>query len=399
MLSPETKNENPRAPTKPIWGGVFALSLGAFALVASEFMPVSLLTPVATDLGVSEGQAGQAISVSGAFAIIASLSISSIAGRFDRKILLLALTGMMIISGAVAALAPTYEIFLVGRAFIGISIGGFWSLSAATSMRLVPLRHVPRALAIVNGGNALATVIAAPLGSFLGSVIGWRGAFFSLVPIAIIVFLWQMFSLPSMRSDPSVRSSNIFRLLARPIVTLGMTASAVFFMGQFALFTYLRPFLETVVHVDVSTLSLLLLIMGIAGFIGTMFIGRALQRSVYGTLITIPAVMGLVAVCFLNGGTSALVAGVLLAIWGFLATSAPVGWWTWIANTLPDDAEAAGGLIVAIIQLAITLGAVLGGLLFDINGYRSTFGASASLLVIAALMTLVAWRIESRSEA
>src|SRR3954447_21416161 len=70
------------------WSAVFALSLGAFALVASEFMPVSLLTPLASDPGVSEGKAGQAIAVSGAFAVVTSVFIASVAGRLDRRILL-----------------------------------------------------------------------------------------------------------------------------------------------------------------------------------------------------------------------------------------------------------------------------------------------------------------------
>jgi MFS family permease len=97
-------------------------------------------------------------------------------------VLLLALTLMMIVAGSVAAFAPNYAVFMVGRAFIGIAIGGFWSMSAATAMRLVAAEQVPRALAIVNGGNALATVVAAPLGSFLGAMVGWRGAFILLIP-------------------------------------------------------------------------------------------------------------------------------------------------------------------------------------------------------------------------
>jgi predicted MFS family arabinose efflux permease len=94
-----------RSATPREWGAVLALSLGAFALVASEFMPVSLLTPIATDLRVSEGQAGQAIAVSGAFALATSLLVSPLAGQLDRKWLLLGLTTAMILSGTLAALA------------------------------------------------------------------------------------------------------------------------------------------------------------------------------------------------------------------------------------------------------------------------------------------------------
>ncbi len=146
------------------WSGVFAMTLCVFALIASEFMPVSLLTPISGDLGVSEGLVGQGIAISGGFAVLTSLSISTLAGGLNRKILLLSMTALMAISGAVIAFAPSYLFYMTGRSLIGIAIGGFWSLSAATAIRLVPQHQVPRALAIFNGGNALATVIAAPLG-------------------------------------------------------------------------------------------------------------------------------------------------------------------------------------------------------------------------------------------
>jgi predicted MFS family arabinose efflux permease len=374
------------------WGGVFALSLGAFALIASEFMPVSLLTPIAADLHITEGQAGQAIAVSGAFAVLTSLFISAIAGELDRKLLLLTLTGLMIVSGTIVAIAPNYEIFMLGRAFIGVAIGGFWSMSAATAIRLVRNDQVPRALAILNGGNALATVIAAPMGSFLGGLIGWRGAFFFVVPVAAIVFAWQLVTLPSMKPTSRTSAAGVFKLLKRPVVALGMAAASIFFMGQFALFTYVRPFLETVQHVDVSTLSLLLLVMGVTGFIGTLLIGSFIKNGLYRTLVAIPALMALIASALVLFGGSLSLTGVLLALWGLFATGAPVGWWTWIARTMPDEAEAGGGLMVAVVQLAITFGAIIGGLLFDASGYQATFGVSAGLLLVAAVLTVLAAR-------
>ncbi|AXF25638.1 MFS transporter [Burkholderia pyrrocinia] len=379
------------------WGAVLAMSLGAFALVASEFMPVSLLTPIARDLHVSEGQAGQGIAVSGAFALGTSLFIASIAGQRDRKRMLLSLTLLMIVSGTVVAFAPNYAAFIVGRALIGVAIGGFWSMSAATAMRLVPDRHVPRALAIVNGGNALATVVAAPLGSFLGGIVGWRWAFFCVVPVAAIAFGWKLVSLPSMQSAQRGRPGNVARLLARPPVALGMAAVGLFFMGQFALFTYLRPFLETVTHVGTATLSLMLLVIGVAGVAGTVLIGGFLKNGLYRTLVVTPALMAAIAVALTFFGESTAATACLLGLWGLLGTAAPVGWWTWLARTLPHDAEAGGGLMVAVVQLAIALGATGGGLLFDLHGYRATFATSAALLVLAGGLAIAAGRSAKRA--
>jgi predicted MFS family arabinose efflux permease len=378
------------------WGAVFAMSLAAFVLVASEFMPVSLLTPIAADLHITEGQAGQGISVSGLFALFTSLLIASVATRVERKPLLLSLTLLMILSGTVVAFAPNYWVFMIGRALIGVAIGGFWSLSAATAMRLVPDDQITRAMAIVNGGNALATVIAAPLGSFLGALIDWRGAFLCIIPVAVVASVWLLFSLPAMKSQSDSGTGNVFRLMKSLPVALGTVAVSIFFMGQFMLFTYLRPFLETVTHVSVSMLSLMLLVLGLAGLAGTFLIEALLKNGLHRTLVVIPILMAVIALALVAFGSSVATTTVLLGLWGLVATAAPVGWWTWLARTLPDAAEAGGGLMVAIIQLAIASGATVGGLVFDLSGYRATFELSATLLGVAAVLAFLAARAASR---
>lgn len=382
-LSQTTQN-NERA----YWGGIFAMTLCVFVLIASEFMPVSLLTPIASDLGVTEGLAGQGIAISGALAVLTSLSLSHIAGNMNRKTLLLGMTILMAVSGLIIAFASSYLVYMAGRALIGIAIGGFWSMSAATAIRLVPQHQVSRALAIFNGGNALATVVAAPLGSYLGATIGWRGAFLCLVPVATAAFIWQWFSLPDMNGNKSQTSrGTVFRLFRLPVVSTGLLACGLFFMGQFALFTYVRPFLETVTHVSASGLSLILLTIGIAGFIGTLIVALFLNARFYLTLMAIPLLMAAIAGLLILTGYSIWIVALLLGFWGLLATAAPTGWWTWIARTLPEDAEAGGGLMVAVVQLSIALGSTAGGMVFDHIGWQSTFAMSAILLLSAVVLT------------
>lgn len=397
---PEATTAPPREELAPAasparWGGVIALSVCAFALVASEFMPVSLLTPIAAELGVTEGMAGQGIAVSGLFAVLTSLSISRLASRADRRGVLLLLTAAMALSGAAVALAPGHLVYMFGRALIGVVVGGFWSLSAATAIRLVPGDQVPRALAIVNGGNALATVLAAPLGSYLGSIVGWRGAFWCLVPIALITLVWQWFTLPPMPAPARTEGSGALAVLAalrRPHVALGMAACGLFFLGQFLAFTYVRPFLETAPRADAGTISVVLLVIGAAGVVGTALIGRVLERGLYRTLVVIPLLLAGTALALVPLGGWIAPVVVLLGLWGLLATSAPVGWWSWVARAMPEDAEAGGGLMVAVIQLCIALGSTLGGLLYDGAGHHGTFLASALVLTLAAGTTVLAAR-------
>ena len=378
------------------WGAVYAMALCTFVLIASEFMPVSLLSPIARTLSLTEGQAGQAIAISGVFAVITSLSLTSVLGTLDRRVALLGLTMLLVVSGTIVALAPTYLVLMAGRALLGVAIGGFWSMSTSIAMRLVPEGSIAKALAIVNGGNALATVIAAPLGSFMGGLIGWRGAFFCVVPVAVAAIVWQAVTLPSLAVETKGSARGMFALLKRPAVLLGLVAVALLFVGQFALFTYLRPFLEQVTHVGLSMLSGLLLVVGVAGFVGTLLIGRVIGSGLHRTLIAIPAIMAAVAtgLALLGGSTAAT--ALLLAVWGFVGTAAPVAWWTWLARTVPGDAEAGGGLMVAIVQLAITLGATMGGIVFDAAGPATAFLASAGLLVVATLSAVAVARFDRR---
>jgi predicted MFS family arabinose efflux permease len=291
---------------------------------------------------------------------------------------------------------------MAGRALLGVAVGGYWSISAAIVMRLVPIGAVSKALAILNGGNAAATVVAAPLGSYLGSIIGWRGAFFCVVPVAILTFFWQWRSLPKL---PAPRAEGtkappvwtVFGLFRMPVFAAGMAAGGLLFLGQFMLFTYLRPFLDTVTGQDAQALSGMLLIMGLSGVAGTVWIGKALRTRMYSLLIAFPALMAGTALALVASVQMPMLVLVLLGIWGFLGTSVPVAWWTWMAQTLPDDAETGGGLLVAVIQLAIALGAVIGGVLFDTWGYQATFDCAALVLISAAILGRLTQNLSRRS--
>ena len=391
----ETKNEK-----KSLWSAVWAMTLCAFVLIASEFMPVSLLTPIGQELEISNGYVGQTISISGFFAFFTSIFLTSFIGEIDRKKVLQFFTLLMAISGLLVTFAPNIYLLLLGRALLGVTIGGFWSMSASTILRLVKKDDVPKALNILNGGNALATMIAAPLGSYLGGIIGWRGAFFIIVPVALITLFWQSRSLPSLEVKKNKKSSvfDLFFLLKKKIVIFGMISVTFYFMGQFALFSYIRPYLEDAIRVDYQELSILLFAMGISGFFGVFLIGKLLKKSLYSLLIFSPFIMMIVALCFVFVEHNFINIFVLISIWGFIGTPLAAIWWTWLSKTLlEDEIEIGGGLMVAVIQLAITFGAFFGGVLFDNFGYESTFLFSALILFLTSVFTFITRKIYKKS--
>jgi len=354
-------------------------------LIASEFMPVSLLTPIATDLHATQGMAGQAISVSGLFAVVTSLFIATIASRFDRRHVLLALTVVMLASLLLIASATNFAVFMAARALLGITVGGFWALSTATIMRLVPDAAVPKALGLLYTGNAVAAAFAAPIGSYVGGLIGWRGVFWAMTPFVVANLIWQWASLPSLPPQAATPVRKVLGLLKRPHVAFAMLGVMLTFAGAFASFTYFRPFLETTTGVTVTQLSLLLLCLGAAGFLGTYSASMLIGRHLYALMRWLPLALAAVTLAMLAAGHWLWAVGGLMVAWGTLNSAIPVCWSTWLSKGVADDPESGGGLMVAAIQLAIMLGGGLGGLLLDGVSITATFVGSAVLLVAASV--------------
>lgn len=378
-----------------VWSAVGSMALCVALLIAAEFMPVSLLTPIADDLGATVGMAGQAISISGLFAVMASLFIATFAARFDRRYVLVGLTGVMLSSLVLIASAPSFMVLMVARALLGVVIGGFWALATATVMRLVPEESVPKALGIVYTGNAVATAFAAPVGSYLGGIIGWRGVFWGLVPFVVVNMLWQWKSLPAMPPQAANPIGKLFGLLRRRNVAFGMLGVMLTFAGAFATFTYLRPFLETRAQVTVPQLSVLLLGLGMAGFLGTYGATAFARRRLYLLLVGLPVALGVATLCLLSVQHSMWAVGLTMIAWGTLNSAIPVAWSTWLTKGINDEPESGGGLMVAAIQLSIMLGGALGGYLLDYISVGATFIGGALLLFAAAAVVGNGKRIRS----
>ncbi|HEY5214849.1 MAG TPA: MFS transporter [Acidobacteriaceae bacterium] len=366
------------------WSAVGSMAMCVALLIAAEFMPVSLLTPIASDLHASVGMAGQAISISGLFAVVTSLYIATFAARYDRRHVLIGLTAVMLLSLILIALAPNFFVLMLARAMLGLVIGGFWSLATATVMRLVSEDAVTKALGAVYMGNALATGFAAPIGSYLGGIIGWRGVFWALVPLGAITMLWQWISLPTLPPQAANPVSKLLGLLKRRNVAFAMVAVMLTFAGAFATFTYLRPFLETRTHVTLTELSLLLLGLGLAGFVGTSAASALAKRHLYLMLGLLPILLAGATVWMLL--TQHFLWSVALAMiaWGTINSAIPVCWSMWLSQGIRDEPESGGGLMVGAIQLSIMAGGAFGGYLLDRTSIAGTFLAGCVFLLLSA---------------
>jgi predicted MFS family arabinose efflux permease len=370
----------------PAWAAVVSLMLGAFSQVTAEFLPASLLTPIATDLGVSVGAAGQVVTATSLVGIIAGLATAIVTRAMDRRVVLWLLTVLLTVSNLLSATAGNLPILLFARVLLGISLSGFWAMATATAMRLVPAKELPRAISLIFSGVSIATVSAAPIGAYLGDLWGWRNVFLLAAAVSAVVLVFQMLTLPRLPplTSPDVRT--LFVLMRRPSVRLVMIAIAVSISGHFAGFTYVRHFLEQVPKLPVTAISLVLLAYGIGGFFGNFAGGALVARSAKLAIVTGSAAIAVLALVLFIFGSSGLVAGIAVGLWGFAFGVLPVGFQTWMVRVASDEAESAGGLLVSAFQVAITVGAVVGGVLVDGFGPFGSVGYLAAATLAGALL-------------
>ena len=382
-------------PATPAWMAVFSLAMGVFGLLTAEYLPASLLTLMATDLGVSEALAGQAVTVTAVVALFAGLLVPGLTRSIDRRWVLLGFSTLMVASNLLVAISSSFAVLLLMRILLGIALGGFWSMAAAVAMRLVPNALLPRALSIIFSGIAIGTVVAVPLGSYLGGLYGWRSAFFAAAAVGIVTLAFQSFTLPRLAPRRPARLRTVLEVLQRPGIAMGMFGCVLVHSGHFAMFTYVRPFLEGTTGIGPQGLSLMLLGFGVANFVGTLLAGRLLERHPLATLVLMPALVGVAALGLVLLPASVPGQAVLLAIWGLAFGGVPVAWSNWVARAVPDQAESAGGMVVASVQSAIATGAAAGGAMFSLGGSAGVFVAAAVLMLLAALLIALRVRIPS----
>lgn len=382
------------ADSKPLasWAAVTSIGVGAFALVTTEFLPVGLLPLIAADLGVSEGTAGLMVTVPGFLAAIAAPMTLGFAARFDRKRVLVALLMLLVISNAIVATAQGFAALMFGRVLLGIAVGGFWTIGGSLGPRLRPGAEGPRATALIFSGVSLGTVAGVPAGALIGDLFGWRTAFLLVSGVALLVVAALQFLLPAIRAQKGSGLKQVPDVLRLQRVQIGLTAAVLIFVGQFAAYTYITPFLIGATGIDTGTLSMVLLGYGAAGFAGNLFGGWTASRNFALALAGTAFLIALSVAGLLLAGSNAIAAVAWVVTWGFGFGMLPIAMQTFLFTSAPDRLESIAALFVSIAQLAIGLGALVGGLAVD------NFGVPSALWLGAASALLTAGLIASTSK-
>ncbi|MGW0433365.1 MFS transporter [Micromonospora sp. NPDC003197] len=384
-VAPHPPAVGERSPVKG-WLAVLAVTLGIFSLMTSELLPVGLLTPVGTDLDVSDGTAGLMVTVPGLVAAASAPLVTVATGRVDRRLVLIGLVGLVGLANLAAAFATSFTLVLATRFLIGISVGGFWSIAGGIAMRLVPERHVPRATALIFGGVETASVLGVPTGTFVGDLSGWRTAFAAVGLLGLVALLCLVFLLPGLPPERTLTLADLPRVFrANAALRAGIAMTFLIITGHFIAYTFVRPILHGR-GVEDSRTSLLLLVFGVAGICGNFIAGALAARHLRRTVIGIGLVMT-VAMALLALTTESMVVAVgSLVVWGVGYGAVPVTLQTWILRAAPESTEAASSLYVSMFNLSIALGALLGGLAVDTLSPTSVLWIGCGLLLPTLLL-------------
>lgn len=375
-------------PGLSAWLAVLSVGIGAFALVTSEFLPVGLLPQIAAELRVTEGLAGMLVTVPGIVAAIAALAVTVGVGKADRRHVLWGLMGVMVISNLLVTFATSFWPILLGRSLLGIGVGGFWSIGVAIGPRLVPLRYTTRATALIFGGVSIGTVAGVPAGALIGELFGWRTAFGIAAGIGVLVLAIQVFLLPPLPPIRATTVRDLPLLLKNPKARIGLVATLLMFVGQFAAYTYITPFLMQVTQMSARTVSALLLAYGAAGFIGNIAGGWLAERSARAALVTTALVLGLATAMLPLFGSSAAAATAIIMVWGLGFGAMPISLQNWMFRAAPDGMETGGALFVATAQVALASGAGVGGIAVDHLGVPAAMVVGGTFALATAA---VAW--------
>ena len=343
------------------WFPLVVLAAAAFATVTAELLPASLLLQLSSDLRVSTSSAGLLIAVWALTIAATSVPLVRVTAGVPRGRLLSLVLLLFALAMAGTAIAPSYQLALVGRVASASAHGLFWSLLVPTAASLAPPALVGRAVSVVLAGPALAGIIGVPLGAAIGAAVGWRAAFVLVAAVLMVASLAvRLLKLPTVTAQSRPNRNNSSTTGA---VVAVAAAAALVLTGHFALYTYISPLLQDLGGYGGAIVPALLLVFGLGGLAGIAASGVLADRYPRGGLTLVSVAFAASALSLRFIAVDEIAAFAVLAIWGALIGLLPPVFQIRLLRTAAPGTEARAGAIgITVLNLGIAAGAALGGL-------------------------------------
>lgn len=372
------------------WAPVAAITLGTFTFVTAEFLPVGVLPEVASSFEITPGHAGLMVSLPGLLAAIGAPAVLLLAGSINRRLVLVFLCALLVLSCGIAAAATQFEWMLLGRALFGIGLGGFWSLALVISPQLVPERLVPKATASIFAGVTTAMILGVPIGTYVSGLWGWRASFILIGFLGVVTLIAQIFVLPTLPAKSKMRVSDLAGFLRVPKAKISLTAVAVVFIGHFSTYTYVAPLLVNA-GLASEDITLILLGFGLVGFITNIVASKFPPHKIYAAIFVNLTLMAAALAVLPMLGNLPVSLFIALLVWGAAWGALPLCMSTFHRTVPTDNEEASSTVFITIVQTSIAVGSGFGGGIVDRFGLSTVFVAGG-LLYVAVALFLIAYK-------
>ena len=362
------------------------MTISAFIFNTSEFMPIGLLTDIAGSFSISESKAGMLITVYSWIVMLLSLPLILLVSKIDFRKLFMGTIALFGICQIMSVMAPSYGVLMASRIGVACTHAIFWSIASPVAIRLVNEEHRSFALSMVVTGTSIATIAGLPLGRLVGQYMGWRVTFLIVGIIAFAVLVYMAFVFPKIASGEQFHVKDLPALLKNPVLICLYVQTILFVLGYYTVYSYIEPFMQQVAKLHNNVITIVLLIFGAMGLLGSYLFSKLYDRHRFAFIGTVMATL-LVWLLFLLPASKSLATMVILcAFWGVTAMAFNVTTQSEVIRSVDEKGAAVATAIYSgLFNLGIGGGSWIGGIVCD-KGAISYIGFVGAVFAVISVL-------------
>ncbi|EBG1718759.1 sugar transporter [Salmonella enterica] len=373
---------------KVAWLRVVTLAIAAFIFNTTEFVPVGLLSDIAESFHMQTAQVGIMLTIYAWVVAVMSLPFMLLTSQMERRKLLICLFVLFIASHVLSFLAWNFTVLVISRIGIAFAHAIFWSITASLAIRLAPAGKRAQALSLIATGTALAMVLGLPIGRVVGQYFGWRTTFFAIGMGALITLLCLIKLLPKLPSEHSGSLKSLPLLFRRPALMSLYVLTVVVVTAHYTAYSYIEPFVQNVAGLSADFATVLLLILGGAGIIGSLVFGKLGNRHASSLVSIAIALLVICLLLLLPAANSEAHLAILSIFWGIAIMVIGLGMQVKVLALAPDATDVAMALFSGIFNIGIGAGALVGNQV-SLHWSMSAIGYIGAIPACAALVWAV----------